>query len=160
MLDTIRSVTDGEQIIDVIHAAFKRYEDDPMPSSALTETASTIKKELESNVLILGAEVLGQLAGVVKVRCFKDHFYFSRLSVLPELQGQGIASAIVRYIEKQAKQERMPYVRCKVRKSEGDNISLYKKLGYHISQEEVMTSPLGFVMETVTMEKKIDWEEN
>ena len=54
----------------------------------------------------------------------------------------------------------MPYVRCKVRKSEGDNISLYKKLGYHISQEEVMTSPLGFVMETVTMEKKIDWEEN
>lgn len=46
MLDAIKNVTDGKQIIEVIHAAFKRYEDDPMPSSALTETASTIKKEL------------------------------------------------------------------------------------------------------------------
>ena len=155
MLDTIRSVTDGEQIIEVIHAAFKRYEDDPMPSSALTETASTIKKELESNVLILGAEVLGQLAGVVKVTCFTDHFYFSRLAVLPEFQGKGIASVLVRFIERLAIKEQTLHVRCKVRKSEGDNIRLYKKLGYHISQEEVMTSPLGFVMETVTMEKEV-----
>ncbi|MEK3763934.1 GNAT family N-acetyltransferase [Solibacillus sp. FSL K6-4121] len=155
MLDTIRSVTDGEQIIKVIHAAFKRYEDDPMPSSALIETASTIKKELESNVLILGTEFLGQIVGVVKVVYHKDYIYFSRLSVLPEYQGRGIASKLVKHIEKLAVNEEIPYVRCKVRKSEEANIRLYRKLGFHISIEEVMTSPLGFVMETLTMEKKV-----
>ena len=155
MLDAIKNITDGKQIIEVIHAAFKRYELDPMPSSALTETASTIKKELESNVRIFGAEVLGQLVGVVKVIYHKDYIYFSRLSVLPEYQGKGIASKLVTHIEKLAVNEQIPYVRCKVRKSEEANIRLYKKLGFHISIEEVMTSPLGFVMETLTMEKKV-----
>ena len=155
MLDAIKNVTDGKQIIEVIHAAFKRYEDDPMPSSALTETVSTIKKELEGNVLILGAEILGKLVGVVKVTYHKEYIYFSRLSVLPEYQGNGIASKLVTYIGKLAVKEQIPYVCCKVRKSEGANIRLYKKLGYHISKEEVMTSPLGYVMETLTMEKKV-----
>ena len=154
MLEIIKNVTDGQQIIKVIHAAFKRYEQDLMPSSALAETATTIEQELESNVLIWGAEIHERLVGVVKVTRFKDHFYFSRLAVLPEFQGKGIASALVNFIEKLAVQEQIPYVRCKVRKSEVNNIRLYKKLGFRISNEEVTTSPLGFVMETVTMEKE------
>ncbi|MGN7479591.1 GNAT family N-acetyltransferase [Solibacillus silvestris] len=67
----------------------------------------------------------------------------------------GVASALVMSIEKLAVKEQIPIMRCKVRKSESDNIRLYKRLGFHISKNETVTSPLGFVMETVTMEKEI-----
>lgn len=155
MSNMINIVTDGQQILHVIHAAFKRYEQDPMPSSALVETKATIERELFNGVLMFGAEMDAQLVGVVKATCYKDHVYFSRLAVLPEFQGQGIASALVKFVERFAEKEQTPTVRCKVRKSEKDNIRLYKKLGFHISKEEIMTSPLGFVMETVTMEKAV-----
>lgn len=153
MLGTIKEVTDGQQIIDVIHAAFKRYEQDLMPSSALVETKATIDQELANEVRMLGTKVGEQLVGVVKVMRYEDCLYFSRLAVLPVFQGQGMASALVGSIEQLAIKEQIPTVRCKVRKSEETNIRLYQKLGFHISKEEQTTSSLGFVMETVTMDK-------
>ena len=156
MLNIIRRVSNSQQILEVIHAAFKRYEQDPMPSSALVETKATIEQELLDGVLMFGMEKDAQLVGVVKVIRLEDHIYFSRLAVLPEFQKQGIARALVKFVEQFAKEEQMPTVRCKVRKSEKDNIRLYKKLGFHIAKEEVMTSPLGFVMETVTMDKEVE----
>lgn len=155
MVNMIKEVTDGQQVIEVIHAAFKRYEQDPMPSSALVETIATIKQEFENGVIVFGAALHEQLVGVVKVTRYEDHLYFSRLAVLPEFQGKGIASSLVRFIEQLAAREHIPTVRCKVRKSEVDNIRLYEKLGYSISKEEVTKSPLGFVMATVTMDKEV-----
>lgn len=154
-MDVIQPVHDAQQIIEVIHAAFKRYEADTMPSSALVETEKTIESELQQGVLIFGSYVNQQLVGVIKVLQQKDYFYFSRLSVLPSFQGKGIASALIDYIETRALQEEILYVRCKVRKSETNNIRLYKKLGYEITKEELTTSPTGFVMATVTMDKAI-----
>lgn len=153
LIDRIKTVTNSKQIIDVIHAAFKRYESDPMPSSALSETSMTIEENLKDGIQIFGAYVKGNLVGVVKVTNQKNSFYFSRLSVLPTHQGKGVASALVTYIEKVASEENINRVQCKVRKSEKDNIRLYKKLGYRIIKEELTTSPTGFVMETVTMVK-------
>lgn len=154
-MDVIQPVNDAQQIIEVIHAAFKRYEMDTMPSSALVETEKTIESELQQGVLIFGAYVNKQLVGIIKVLRQKDYFYFSRLSVLPAFQGKGIASALIDYIEKRALQENSHNVRCKVRKSETNNIRLYNKLGYEITKEEMTTSPTGFVMATVTMEKEV-----
>lgn len=155
MLSIIKEMTDAQQIIRVIHAAFKRYELDSMPSSALKETEVTIEQELKDGVLMFGAEIGEQLVGVVKLSHDKDQFYFSRLAVLPEFQGRGVASALVTFIEKLAVKEQIPTVRCKVRKSEQDNIRLYKKLGFHISKEEITMSPLGFTMGIVTMDKEV-----
>ena len=78
------------------------------------------------------------------------------MAVLPAFQGKGIASSLVAYIEKVATEKNIDIVQCKVRKSETHNIRLYKRLGYSITTEEMTTSPTGFVMETVTMEKKIN----
>ncbi|WP_299515242.1 GNAT family N-acetyltransferase [uncultured Rummeliibacillus sp.] len=153
LIDRIQNVTNSKQIIDVIHAAFKRYETDPMPSSALSETSMTVEENLKDGIRIFGAYVKEQLVGVVKVMNQKDSLYFSRLSVLPTYQGKGIASALVTYIEKVAYEENINHVKCKVRKSEKDNIRLYSKLGYHITKEELTTSPTGFKMATVTMQK-------
>ena len=152
---TIQPVTNSEQIIDVIHAAFKRYEMDPMPSSALSETSTTIDEDIKNGILIFGAYKKEALVGVIKVTVYKNHLYFSRLAVLPAEQGKGFASALVSYIEDIATKQQIRCITCKVRKSEMDNIRLYTKLGYHITKEETSTSPLGFVMSTVTMEKEI-----
>ena len=154
-IETIQPVTNSEQIIEVIHAAFKRYETDPMPSSALSETSTTIEKELKDGILIFGSYIKEALVGVIKVTLYSDHLYFSRLAVIPSAQGKGIASAIIAYIENFAIKQQIHHITCKVRKSEADNIRLYTKLGYQITKEEMTTSPLGFVMSAVTMEKNI-----
>jgi len=153
-INIIETVTNSKQIIDVIHAAYKRYESDPMPSSALLETSAMIEENIKDGIVILGAYVNQQLVGVVKVTNQKGFIYFSRLAVLPTYQGKGIASSLVAYIEKIASEKNINIVQCKVRKSETDNIGFYQKLGYSITKEEITTSTTGFVMATVTMEKK------
>ena len=94
-ITSITTVTNSEQVIEVIHAAFKRYESDSMPSSALAETSSTIEENIKDGVVILGAYVKERLVGVVKVISKNDCYYFSRLAVLPAFQGKGIASSFV-----------------------------------------------------------------
>lgn len=153
-IDSIQPVIDSKHIIEVIHAAFKRYETNPMPSSALSETSTTIEENIKEGMLIFGAYANEQLVGVVKVTKQKDHLYFSRLAVLPTHQGKGIASSLIAYIENEAMKEKIGCVQCKVRKTETDNIRLYQKLGYSITKEELTTSPIGLVMATLTMEKE------
>lgn len=155
-ITSITTVTNTKQVIEVIHAAFKRYESDSMPSSALAETSTTIEENIKDGIVILGAYLKERLVGVVKVINTKDCYYFSRLAVLPAFQGKGIASSLIAYIEKGAAEKNINLVQCKVRKSETDNIRFYKKLGYSITTEEMTTSPSGIVMATVTMEKKIN----
>lgn len=152
----IQRVTDGEKIIQVIHAAFQRYLSDPMPSSALKETANTIERNLADGILIIGAYCNEELVGVVKATPLPHAYYFSRLAVLPTHQKKGIASLLIQAVEQLAKENRKHLVQCEVRKSETDNIRLYKKLSYHITKENEVISPLGFQMTTVTMEKYIN----
>ena len=154
-IESIQPVSNSEQIINVIHAAFKRYELDPMPSSSLFETSATIEEEMKNGKLIFGAFAKDSLVGVIKVTKYSDHLYFSRLAVIPSEQGKGIASSLVAYIEELAAKQQINHISCQVRKSEADNIRLYSKLGYQITKEEMSTSPLGFVMPLVTMEKKL-----
>lgn len=152
--EQIQPISNSEQIINIIHAAFKRYETDPMPSSALSETSDTIEQDIENGLLIFGAYKNETLVGVIKVMVYNDYLYFSRLAVLPEHQGKGIASALIAFIEDLAASQHIHRIACKVRKSETDNIRLYSKLSYHITKEEMTKSPIGFVMSTVTMEKE------
>ena len=152
---SVEQVTNSLEIIRIIHAAFERYKNDPMPSSALLETAETIEKERQNGLKVFGIFDDGELVGVVKATTFTDYLYFARLAVLPNQQGKGIASALLQYLECYAKELKLQRIECKVRKSEKDNIRLYENLGYKIVKEEQTQSPTGFIMDTVTMEKKI-----
>lgn len=155
-ISKIQPVNNATEIINVIHSAFKRYESDAMPSSALAETATTIEENINRDgIEIIGAYVNNQLVGVVKISEQPTNLYFSRLSVLPSHQKRGIASKLIAYVEGIAAQRHLSFVQCKVRKSEQDNIRLYEKLGYYIISEENTTSPTGFLIETVTMEKRL-----
>lgn len=150
-----QQLTDAVRITEVMHAAFARYSDDPMPSSALQETAKTIVKNMADGIDIYGTSIDEELVAIVKVEPHDKMYYFSRLSVLPSMQGRGIASALVAHIEAIAAANDAHLMQCKVRKSETKNIALYEKLGYRIVREELTTSPTNFTIETVTMEKKL-----
>ena len=152
---SIEQVTNSHDIIRIIHAAFERYKNDPMPSSALLETAETVEKEQQSGLKVFGIFDDGELFGVVKVTTYADYLYFARLAVLPNQQRKGIASALLLFLESYAKEQKLQRIECKVRKSETDNIRLYENLGYKIVKEELTQSPTGFIMGTVTMEKTI-----
>ena len=152
---SVEQITISDKIIRIIHAAFERYKNDPMPSSALFETAGTIAKELQSGLKVFGIFDNGELCGVVKATTNVDYIYFARLAVLPNQQRKGIASALLLYLEAYAKELKLQRIECKVRKSESDNIRLYENIGYKIVKEEQTQSPTGFIMDTVTMEKMI-----
>lgn len=152
---TIKPITNATDIITIIHAAFKRYESDPIPSSALAETAETIKENVASGTEIFAAYKSDTLVGIMKVTKQLQSLYFSRLSVLPSYQNQGIATALINYLNTLAAERNVSTIQCKVRKSEQDNIRLYKKLGYDIISEEITMSPTGYAIETVTMQKEL-----
>ncbi|HWK23695.1 MAG TPA: GNAT family N-acetyltransferase [Ureibacillus sp.] len=141
------------ETIYVIHQAFKRYETDPQPSSALNETEESIQNELKQGTKLFGVYENDELIGIVKCLLKKDHIYFSRLSVLPKNQGKGVAKSLVKYIENYAIQNNIFASICKVRKKEKNNITLYSKLGYEVVNEEVIVNKNGDNIPTVTMRK-------
>lgn len=135
-------------IIRIIHAAFQRYDSDPVPSSALKETALSIQQELDEGIIVFSVIKQAVVIAVVKCKLEIDTVYFSRLAVLPAEQGQGIATQLVHFIEHYANAHNFKRVSCKVRKSEDNNIRLYTKLGYSIIAEEI-----DVMVPNITMEK-------
>lgn len=113
-IHTIQPVFDSKSIINVIHAAFKRYENDPMPSSALAETSAIIERDIENGILIFGAYINNELVGVIKVTAYSDSLYFSRLAVIPAYQGKGIASSLIAITENFADTKNIDRITCKV----------------------------------------------
>ena len=151
----IEKIEDPLTIIHVLHAAYKRYEFEPIPSSALFETEQTILENLQRGITIFSARVAGEVVGIVKYEVTNEGAYFSRLAVLPSFQGLGIASKLIHFLTKYAYTENQQSIYCKARKSEPDNIRLYKKLGFIITKEEYTKNPNGVSMGVYTMHKTI-----
>lgn len=80
---------DPFKAVSVIHQAFKRYETDPQPSSALNETADSISTELKQGTELFGVYDNDELIALVKCILNEEFIYFSRLSVLPKNPGEG-----------------------------------------------------------------------
>lgn len=141
--------------VKVIHQAFKRYETDPQPSSALNETEESIFAELKQGTEMFGVYDNDELIALVKCVLNDEFMYFSRLSVLPTQQGKGVATNLVKYLERYAMQNNIFVSICKVRKNEKNNIALYSKMGYKIVKEEIIINKNGDEIPTVTMQKNL-----
>ncbi|MFS0877331.1 GNAT family N-acetyltransferase [Solibacillus isronensis] len=146
---------DPAKAVKVIHQAFKRYETDPQPSSALNETADSISSEIKQGTEMFGVYDNDELIALVKCIVNKEFIYFSRLSVLPKNQGKGVATNLVKYLEDYAVQNNIFVSKCKVRKSEKNNIALYSKLGYKIVKEEIIINKNGDEIPALTMQKNL-----
>ena len=60
------------------------------------------------------------------------HLYVGRVAVLPSHRKQGVASAMMRYLEEMAAQQGFTAVEVGVRMSLAGNLALYRRLGYEI----------------------------
>ena len=103
-----------------------------MPLSA---SASMTSNRRETS--LSGSEAVGSARYAFR----EDSCYIGRVSVLPQYRGQGIASAMMEYIEGIARAHGSSYLEIGVRMVLESNINLYKRLGYTIT--EMFEHPKG-----------------
>lgn len=140
---------------DVMHAAFARYNDDPIPSSALAETAESLAADVSKGWLLFEVRLNGELVATAKAFAKREKLYFGRLAVLPELQGQGIGKFLVLSLATEAQRRGVEVLECKVRQSEAGNIEMYRSLGFALVSQEVTVSTTGQHIPTVTMHRSV-----
>ncbi|WP_313234877.1 GNAT family N-acetyltransferase [Sporosarcina ureae] len=149
------NISDVPIIRDVMIRAFREYEQATPPTSALKETVESIAAELQSGVEALIGYIEEEPVAMVRFRLEDESLYFSRFSVVPERQGQGIAKEMLRFLEDYAKQQGKRVVACKVRADVPKNISLYQSIGYHVCEESVLHRTDGTSIAVVSMEKSL-----
>ena len=88
-------------------------------------------------------EVGGQPAGTLIVNRHPDHMYLSGLYLLPQYQGQGIGSTIMRELLSEAQSHKVP-VRLRVLNVNSQARRLYERLGFVATDED---EPAFTVME-------------
>lgn len=135
--------------------AFSEYKNDAAPSSALDETVEMISTSLANGENAFIAFIDGEPVAMLRFQLIENYIYFSRLSVIPQYQGKGIAKSLLNALEKYAEQNDINEIQCKVRVSVPRNIQLYKSIGYEIFDEDIVHKPNGVDLKVVSMRKHI-----
>ena len=149
------NVSDVLVIHDVMIRAFRKYEHAEPPTSALNETVESITTEMQDGQQALIGYIEEEPVAMVRFRLDCESLYFSRFSVVPERQGQGIAKKILKFLEEYAVQHEKSVIGCKVRADVPKNISLYESIGYHVYEESVLHRSDGTSIAVVSMKKSI-----
>ncbi len=147
MVDLVVSVAsqgDATGMVDVIHAAFGARPPLDPPSTASAETAVTVAASLAAGDGIY-AEVDGRPAGAILVMADDDDpqaATFRRVSVHPDFQRHGIASAMVTAAEEVAARAGFRRVELFARGEFADLIAYWQHRGYAIERP----APYGVVL--------------
>lgn len=145
---------DSENVHALMMEAFEEYRAAVPPSSALDETVSSVREDLEGGQ---GAAILyedGKPAAMVRYRVEGNAIEFYRLSVIPSRRRRGYAKRLVRWIEQLGVSKGLDIARCKVRQTVQNNVTMYQDMGYEIVDQELVVRPAGTV-KTLKMEKKL-----
>ena len=151
----ITESNDAKLVHKLMLQAFMEYKDDIPPSSALEETVESISTALKEVETAFICYLHNKPVGMVRFQVKKEYIYFSRLSVIPEKQGLGIAKALLKALEEYARKKELTKIQCKVRMNVPRNINLYNSIGYKIYDEEIVHKPNGGNIKVVAMEKQL-----
>lgn len=146
---------DLEALCTVMHAAFARYNDDPIPSSALAETVESLTADVAKGWELYQVALGETVVATAKTFPRGERLYFGRLSVLPQVQGKGIAAFLIHGLADAAKAKGFSVLECKVRQSEHKNIEMYQKRGFELVSSEITVSTTGQQIPTVTMHRSL-----
>ena len=124
---------DAEEILKIQKLAYQseaeRYNYYDIPP--LKQTIEELKNQFKNNI-ILKAMSDGKVVGAVRAYEKNGTCYVGRLAVHPDMQDQGVGTALMQEIEKLYNPERYELF---VGSKSDKNIYLYKKLGYNIYEK-------------------------
>ncbi|WP_404805645.1 GNAT family N-acetyltransferase [Lysinibacillus capsici] len=146
---------DAPVIHQLMLQAFQEYEKATPPSSALSEMVYSIEQAMEQSEQAFIGYINKQPVAMVRFKLSTTGIYFFRLSVIPERQGQGLAKALISWLEQYALSKGITISQCKVRMSVPRNIELYRSLGYVVTKEEMVKNCNGNSLVIATIEKKL-----
>ncbi|PWI23199.1 GNAT family N-acetyltransferase [Kurthia zopfii] len=151
----IEHSSNAKVIHKIMSKAYAEYINDPAPSSALSETVSSINNALLDGQKALIGSIAGQPIACVRYLINEHGLYFFRMSVLPTMQGLGIAKQLLLALEGIARDSGVHTINCKVRVSVLRNLQLYQSKGYAIYNQQVVEADNGTKIDIVTMTKTI-----
>lgn len=151
----LAAAEDAAIIHSLMIRAFSIYRNTVPPSTALDETVQSIESALAGDEKAFICYCGGEPAGMVRLTLHEDTVYFFRLSVVPEMQGKGIAKQLLRKIEEYAREQGKSAAACKVRGDLPGNIRLYESAGYRIYDEETMIRENEIKLRVVSMKKQL-----
>lgn len=132
------TIEDAAVIYDVMIQAFREYEVENPPSSALQETVATITfamTEGEKALVVYEADIP---IAAVRYTLLAEELYFYRLSVIPDCRGRGIAKYILQQLEQVAASYKKQRLYCKVRMNVMKNVALYQACGFQLVHHEIL----------------------
>ncbi|MDD2523419.1 MAG: GNAT family N-acetyltransferase [Endomicrobiaceae bacterium] len=146
------SIKDAKEILDLQKTAFEseaelygNYSIEP-----LNQSIEEIKQQFNSYIFLKAVSADGSIVGTVRAFEKDGTCYIGKLAVSPKMQNNGIATLIMKEIEKYFKCNRFElFTGIKSEK----NIHLYKKLGYSVFKKE--QKGCGGGVEIVYMEKSV-----
>jgi tRNA threonylcarbamoyladenosine biosynthesis protein TsaE len=156
---SIASPQDAAAMVEVIHSAFgARPAVDP-PSAAIAETVETLAASLQRGTAIF-AQVSGRPAGVIVVLpAAAGVATFSRVSVHPELQQHGIASAMVSAAEELAAVQGFQRVELFTRSEFPEFLGFWRHRGFVVDRAVphgvILTKPLPMAIKVPTSEAMV-----
>ncbi|MBK9715892.1 MAG: four helix bundle protein [Kouleothrix sp.] len=150
----LREATDADiaTIFAVTQAAFGEYLGrlDP-PSGVHKETVETVREKLASGHSVLA--LLGErVVGSVFYKAEPAYVYLGRLAVLPDQRGRGIATALIGYVERRARELARPRVRLGVRVALPHLRARYERMGYGVVEQRYHE---GYAEPTYVMMEKL-----
>ncbi len=132
MTPTIRPAVSGDAdaIVALIQAAFTPLiaRLDP-PPGALRETPATIAAELAAHRGLI-AEIGGRVVGSALLKHQPDGLYLGRLAVAPDVQGRGVAKALLAAAERLARDLGYGLMILRVRLAMTENRRLFTGAGF------------------------------
>ncbi len=150
----LRQATDADAptIVSLIHSAFEEYRTLLVPPSGVyNESVESVREKIKTGGWVI-AESNEQAVGCVWYENRGDYVYLGRLAVLPEYRQQGIASALIQYVEAKAIELGIPRVQLGVRLKLTVQRAAYERRGYHIIEYKThdgFTEPTWVMMEKI-----------
>ena len=139
---SVASVGDAAGMVEVIHAAFGARPPLDPPSTAIEETTASITQRLRRGAGIY-AQVHGRAAGAILVKPDPDGVAtLSRVSVHPEFQRHGIASAMVEAAENLAARQGCSRIELFAREEIAELITFWAHRGYAVDRN----APHGMIL--------------
>jgi ribosomal protein S18 acetylase RimI-like enzyme len=129
---TLASRADAATVHRFTQAAYAEYRGRVHPPSGVDrERVADVERALEEGGAVL-AWVGDTAVATGRFQAEAEYLHVERLAVLPARRGQGIARALLAYVEEFARRAKLREVRLEARLSLPRNVALYQALGYHI----------------------------